>query len=375
MKIVIAPDSFKGSLSAEEVGRTIKNGILFENPNAIVTVIPMADGGEGTLEALLFSTNGVIINLEASGSFFEKKPVRYGVLGDGITVIIEIAQIVGLADVPDEKKNPLLTTTYGIGETILHALDNGNRKFIIGIGGSATNDGGIGMLQALGGKFLDRNDSSVVPIGASLNEIRSVDLANIDSRIYQSEIIIASDVNNPLCGSQGASYVFAPQKGADLEQVKKLDDGLSNYGNLIEKHLDKNLMNIPGAGAAGGLGFALLALGADIQSGAKIVAERTGLEERIRAADWIITGEGKSDYQTVFGKAPVFVAKIAKKHNVKAILISGSLGEGLEKLYDYFVSVNSIVRGPTTLDDAILNANENLFNSARNITRLLNLIP
>jgi len=374
MKIVVAPDSFKGSLSAEEVGKTIKKGILYEFPTAKVTIIPMADGGEGTLEALIFSTKGVIINLEATGIFFEKKPVSYGILGDEKTVIIEIAKIVGLANVPDKKKNPLITTTYGIGETILNALDNGYRKFIIGLGGSATNDGGIGMLKALGGEFLDKSNSPVVPIGSALREIEYVDLSNIDSRIYQSEIIIASDVNNPLCGKEGASYVFGPQKGASLEQVKELDEGLNNFGKLIEQHLNKNLINIPGAGAAGGLGFALLAIGAKIQSGAKIVAEMSGLEKEIAGAQWVITGEGRSDYQTIYGKAPIFVAEIARKHNVKAILLSGSLGEGFERLYDYFVSLHSIVREPTTLDDAMQNVKKYLFESARNITRLLQTI-
>ncbi len=374
MKIVVAPDSFKGSLSAEEVGKTIKKGILHEFPTAKVTIIPMADGGEGTLEALIFSTKGVIINLEATGIFFEKKPVSYGILGDEKTVIIEIAKIVGLANVPNKKKNPLITTTYGIGETILNALDNGYRKFIIGLGGSATNDGGIGMLKALGGEFLDKSNLPVVPIGSALREIEYVDLSNIDSRIYQSEIIIASDVNNPLCGKEGASYVFGPQKGASLEQVKELDEGLNNFGKLIEQHLNKNLINIPGAGAAGGLGFALLAIGAKIQSGAKIVAEMSGLEKEIAGAQWVITGEGRSDYQTIYGKAPIFVAEIARKHNVKAILLSGSLGEGFERLYDYFVSLHSIVREPTTLDDAMQNVKKYLFESARNITRLLQTI-
>lgn len=371
MKIIIAPDSFKGSLSAREVGLAIKKAFKSEIPGAQIEVIPMADGGEGTLETLLFATKGKEIVVDATGPLGERRSTAYGVLGDGKTAVIEMAQVAGLPIIPPGKRNPMLTTTYGVGELISHALDQGYRHFIIGLGGSATNDGGLGMLQALGVGFFDASGSPVKPIGASLKEIKTIDFHTLDARIRQCELTVASDVENPLCGPQGASFIFGPQKGATTEQVNQLDEGLKHYSGLIEQELNQVWQHQPGAGAAGGLGFALLALGARIVSGAKVVADATGLKSHIESADWVITGEGQSDGQTLYGKVPSFVAKLANEYGVHSVLLSGGLGDGFEQLYSLFVSCHSIVPGPVTLEQAMENAEEYLIQAARNIARLV----
>ncbi len=373
MKIIIAPDSFKGSLSAKEVGLTIQEAFLKEIPGAEVEVLPMADGGEGTLNALLFATNGEKVNTVATGPMGEQVTTVYGILGDGKTAVIEMAQVAGLPMVPASKRNPTQTTTYGVGELVVAALEKGIRSFIIGLGGSATNDGGLGMLQALGAVFLDQADMPVNPIGASLSEITKVDLTNMHPGLKESQIRVASDVENPLCGENGASFIFGPQKGATAAQVKLLDAGMANYAGLVEANLGKKLQHIPGAGAAGGLGFGFLVLGAEILSGAQVVAEATALEDRIAKADLVITGEGQSDFQTLYGKAPFYVAQLAKKHGVGTILISGGLGQGHAQLLEQFVSCQAIVNTPMPLEQAIAQARPLLSSSARNIARLLNL--
>lgn len=371
MKIVIAPDSFKGSLSAKEVGIIIKEAFTDEVPGVQIYTIPMADGGEGTLDALLFSTNGRKINTFATGPLEERIQTCYGILGDGETAVIEMAQVAGLPMVAEDKRNPLLTTTFGVGEIIAEAIQTGLRSFIIGLGGSATNDGGLGMLQALGATFLDQDHQPVKPVGDSLLKIASIDFTTLNPKLKECRFRVASDVENPLCGMNGASHVFGPQKGATAEQVLLLDEGLKNYAGLIEKALQTSLQNTPGAGAAGGLGFAFLTIGAEILSGSQLVAEAAGLKDRIEEADWVITGEGQSDYQTLFGKAPFFVAKMAKECGVPTILISGSLGKGHEQLLDHFVSCHSIINAPTSLADSMANAKTYLSSSARNIARLL----
>ncbi|WP_161890809.1 glycerate kinase [Pontibacter russatus] len=372
MKIVVAPDSFKGSLTAKEAGLTIQTAFEKEIPGVRVAVVPMADGGEGTLDALVFATNGKKIAATATGPLGEQAQTHYGILGDGKTAVIEMAQVAGLPMVPANRRNPLLTTTYGVGELIAAALDKGIRSFIIGLGGSATNDGGLGMLQALGAAFLDEKGSQVKPVGASLQQIAEVDFTNLRPELKACRFRIASDVQNPLCGETGASHVFGPQKGATAAQVRQLDEGLSHYACLVENHLYVKLQNTPGAGAAGGLGFGLLALGAEILSGAQVVAEATGLEKQIAAADWVITGEGQSDFQTLYGKAPFFVATLAKQHKVDTILISGGLGKGHELLLEHFVSCHSIINAPMPLEQAIAEAQPLLFSCARNIARLVN---
>jgi glycerate kinase len=371
MDIVIAPDSFKGSLSSIEVCNTIKRAFAAEFPQANIQVFPMADGGEGTVESLVFATNGKKVFLEACGPYREITSVYYGVLGDHETAVIETAAICGLPMIPKTELNPLLSTTFGIGEAVLHALDNGYRKFIIGLGGSATNDGGFGMLSALGAKFLDDQGMPVEPKAGSLKKIASVDFASIDKRVFESEIVVACDVTNPLCGVQGASYVYGPQKGAGEEQVRQLDHYLQHFAEKVEKHINKEIQNIPGAGAAGGLGFGLLTLGAVMREGAGIISHAIGLREAVEKAELVITGEGRSDSQTKYGKVPYFVARLAKEYNSKTILISGSLGEGIEELDDYFVSCHSIAQGPISLEDCINNADQLLSQSARYIARLI----
>lgn len=371
MKIVVAPDSFKGSLSAKEVGITIKEAFELEIPGVQVAVLPMADGGEGTLDALVFATNGEKMEASATGPLGELVKTCYGILGDGETAVVEMAQVAGLPMVPKDKRNPLLTTTVGVGELIAAALEKGIRSFIIGLGGSATNDGGLGLLQALGAVFLDEKGNQVKPIGASLQQISKVDFSDLRPELKACRFRIASDVENPLCGENGASLVFGPQKGATEAQVQQLDEALKHYANLVENHLNVSLQDIPGAGAAGGLGFGFLALSAEILSGAQVVAEATGLENHIATADWVITGEGQSDFQTLYGKAPFFVASLAKKHGVSTILISGGLVKGHEQLLDHFVSCHSIINAPMPLEQAIANAQSLLFSCARNIARLL----
>lgn len=371
MNIVIAPDSYKGSLSALEVGTTIKEAFLQEMPDADIEVIPMADGGEGTLETLVFATNGKRIHIEVAGPLGAPVASEYGVLGDGKTVVIEMANIAGLPMVPAHQRNPMYTTTFGIGEAILKAAKSGYQDFIIGLGGSATNDGGLGMLQALGATFLDENGHSVQPFGSALFNVKKVDFSTMNSIVNECHFRIASDVDNPLCGERGASAVFGPQKGATEKQVVEFDQALKNYADLIESDHGVKLQNTPGAGAAGGLGFAFLLIGGELQSGSEIVAEATNLVEKIKHSNWVITGEGQSDYQTLYGKVPSFIAKTSKKFGKPTILISGGLGKGYEQLYDYFVSCSSITAGPITLEDCMENARELLFNQARNIARLI----
>ncbi|GGC89629.1 glycerate kinase [Thalassobacillus devorans] len=373
MKIVIAPDSFKECLPAYAVGESIKKGFLTQMPEADIEVFPMADGGEGTLESLIYATKGKKVEMETSDPLGNHITTHYGILGDNKTVVIEMAQVAGLQIVTDKNINK--ASTFGVGELIKDAIDKGHRKFIIGLGGSATNDGGAGMLHALGGKFFDAEGEQVPVGGGYVKQIATVDLSEIHPLIYDCEIIIASDVENELCGPHGATYVFGPQKGAKEEELAELDKGIHHYANLIENASGKKLQKIPGAGAAGGLGFGLLVLGAEIRSGARIVAEAMNLEKCLQTADWVITGEGKSDSQSLYGKVPVYVASIAKKYRAKTILLSGALGKDYQQLYDYFTSCHSITRGPISLVDSMKNAEKLLYDSAYNIARLISLSP
>jgi glycerate kinase len=371
MRIVIAPDSFKGSLTSKEVCQTISSAFRDEIPGVAIEAIPMADGGEGTIDSLVFSTNGATKEINVSGPALTRCSSRYGVLGDGKTAVIEVASICGITMLTNVQKNPLYTSSYGVGEALRHALDQGFRHFIVGLGGSASNDGGMGMLQALGVEFTDGKGDAVRPVGGSLPDVQFVDFSRLDPRVLESELLIASDVENPLCGVHGASHVFGPQKGASPIQVKLLDEALSMYGDLIERNLKKSLKEVPGAGAAGGIGFALLAVGGAMMAGAKLIGDAAQLRNKISGADWVITGEGQSDVQTLFGKAPIHVAKLAKECGVNAILISGGLGEGFQKLYEYFVSCHSITQGPISLEQCMQNARQLLYDSARNVARLL----
>ncbi|TMU83944.1 glycerate kinase [Bacillus sp. BHET2] len=373
MNILIAPDSFKGSLRSIEVGTVMEKAFLDESPDFQTTVIPMADGGEGTLETLIYATGGKKIKTTATGPLGKKVPTEYGVLGDLKTAVIEIASISGLTLVPSDQRNPYHTTSYGIGEVIKEAMEDGYRSFIIALGGSSTNDGGFAMLQALGVSFYDEEGKSVGPFGKDLRLISKVDWSTIHPLVKDCTFLIASDVENPLCGEEGASSVFGPQKGARKEQVKELDQQLHTFSQLLQKEKGINFQATSGSGAAGGLGFAFLHLNGLIKSGAKVVAEATNLTAAIQKADWILTGEGQSDYQTLFGKLPFYIAELANNHRIPVSLLAGSLGEGYQELYSHFASCHSIAVGPMSLQESFERVDELLYHETRNIARILHV--
>ncbi|MDK2919784.1 MAG: glycerate 2-kinase [Candidatus Petromonas sp.] len=355
MRIVIAPDSFKGSLSAKEVADNIEIGIRKVYSDIDILKVPMADGGEGTVESLVDATGGEIIRLEVTGPLGEKVESFYGIMGDKKTAVIEMAAASGLPLVPNDKRNPMITTTYGTGELIKSALDRGCRDFIIGIGGSATNDGGSGMLEALGVKFLDKNGKKLPWGGGALINLDKIDMSSLDERLKSSRFVVACDVDNPLCGTNGASYVYGPQKGATVEMVQKLDRVLNHYGNMIKKYLGKDVMDIKGAGAAGGLGAGFMAfLNAQLKPGVDIVIEKTRLKEIVKDADLVITGEGKMDSQTIYGKTPFGVAKVAKGFGIPVIAIAGCISDDAHINHEQGIdAMFSIVNYPIELQDAL----------------------
>lgn len=353
MKVVVVIDSLKGSLSSIEAGNAAKDGILSAYPNADVVVKPLADGGEGTTEALVTGMNGELKTVEVCGPLGEKVQAQIGMINE--TAIIEMAQAAGLPLVEAEKRNPLVTTTYGVGEMIKSCIEAGCKKFIVGIGGSATNDAGLGMLMALGFKFLDANGNEVLQGGQGLSQVVSIDETNVLPELASCEFKIACDVNNPLYGEQGAAYIYAPQKGANPEMVEVLDAGLKHFAQVVATHKGEDFAKLPGAGAAGGLGFAFTAfLGGTLESGVKIILEETKLEEELKNADFVMTGEGRIDHQTAMGKAPIGVAKLAKKHNCKVIGVAGATTSKARKCNEegmdaYF----SIVNGAMSLEEAM----------------------
>ena len=373
MKILIAPQSYKGSISAIKVAEAIKQGALNIFPDIKSLIIPVADGGDGTLETLVESTNGTIHNSNATGPLGNSIPVIWGTLGDSKTAIIEMARISGLALVPQNKRNPYYTTSYGLGEIIKEALDLGYRKFIIGIGGSATNDGGAGMAQALGAKLTDENKKPIDLGGLALNEITKIDISGIDPRINESEILVACDVNNPLCGPYGASFIYGPQKGASPEMVKTLDDALYHFGSQLIRDTGINSMEIEGSGAAGGIGGGMVGfLNAKLKPGIEIVLDSLDFDKSLKNVDLVITGEGQIDFQTVFSKAPIGVAKHAKKYNIPVIAICGSLGENYQDVHSHGIdAVIPIIPKPMDLKNASDNAYELIKNTSEQIFRIL----
>ncbi|MFK7680413.1 glycerate kinase [Priestia megaterium] len=375
MKIVIAPDSFKESLTALNVCEAVEKGIRTHFPNAEISKVPMADGGEGTVQSLVDATGGQIIQAKVTGPLGKEVEAFYGILGDGKTAVIEMAAASGLHHVPVDKRNPLITTTRGTGELILKALDQKVKHIIIGIGGSATNDGGAGMAKALGAKLLDANGAEMKEGGGSLNQLAAIDLTNLDSRLAEVKVEVACDVDNPLTGETGASAVFGPQKGATPDMVKQLDRNLAHYAAVIEKEMDIHIQNVPGAGAAGGIGGGLLAfLSAELNPGVDIVIEATQLESYIKDADLVITGEGRIDGQTIYGKTPIGVAKTAKKHSVPVIAIAGSIGTGSEAVYEHGISaLFSVVPGAVDLSEALEKAGENIERTAKNVASVIRL--
>ena len=372
MKIVIAPDSFKGSVSAKDAAISIKRGLIKVYKDTDVVCVPMADGGEGTVQPMVDATAGKIINIKVHGPMLREVAAFYGILGDGRTAVIEMAAASGLPLVSDDQKDPMRASTYGTGELIKHALDNGCDRIIMGVGGSATNDGGQGMAKALGVKFLDQQGNDIGYGGGSLDKLYSIDVSGMDKRIKNCEVILACDVENPLCGPMGATYIFGPQKGAKDGVLEILDKNLAHYAEIVKSTLNVDIKNYPGAGAAGGLGGGALAfLNAKIKKGVEIVIDMVNLEEHIRGADLVITGEGMMDYQTQFGKTPYGVARTAKKYGVPVIALVGKIGKGYEALYDLGIdSIFSIVDGPMSLEDSMMNAEKLLEETAERVMRL-----
>ncbi len=370
-KIVVAPDSYKGSLTSPEAARIMQMAIKMEFPDVEVIRAPMADGGEGTVEVLVESCGGEIKRAQVTGPLGEPVESFFGVLPDG-TGVIEMAAAAGLPLVPPEKRNPMRTTTYGVGELIKAALDEGCRKIIIGIGGSATNDAGAGMAQALGAKLLDAEGKQIGFGGGELLRLEKIDLSEMDPRVKETKFIIASDVNNPLYGPEGAAYVYAPQKGATPAQVVELDRALRKFAEVVERDLDKEIADVPGAGAAGGLGAGLMAfLDAELRMGVAVVMEVTNFEEKVKDADLVITGEGKIDSQVKFGKALLGVARVAQKYGVPVVAIAGQVDEDADVVFDYGITaIFSMLQGPATLEEAMRRTASLLAVETQNVVRL-----
>jgi glycerate kinase len=373
MRILIAPDSYKNALSALEVAKSLKSGLQKVFPDAEMKILPMADGGEGTVEALIDATGGQIISTRVHDPLMRPIESSFGITGDGVTAVIEMASASGIQMITSDERNPWITTTFGTGELIHAALDNGCRDVILGIGGSATNDCGTGMAAALGVKFLDQTGNPVVQGGGMLAEVVRIDMSGLDERIKDTKIMVACDVTNPLTGPDGASHVYGPQKGANPDMVKKLDSNLERFSGLIAEQLGKEVGNIPGAGAAGGLGAGLIAfLDGELVEGVPIIAAKTGLDEAVAKTDIVITGEGGIDFQTQFGKTPYGVAQVAKKHGKPVIAVTGTIGEGAEELYNQGIDVVvSILDKPLSLEEAIKQTPNLLEATGERIGRLL----
>ncbi|KAB8131052.1 glycerate kinase [Gracilibacillus oryzae] len=369
MNIVIAPDSYKGSLTATEVAETMQNAIK-EISDDHVIIKPMADGGDGTIEAILSSGEGKLIHLKTTGPLGEPVNTYYAIINQK-TAVIETALHAGIIQVPDKDRNPENTTTYGIGEAINDAIDKGCQTIIAGLGGSATNDGGLGMLQALGLRAYDNNHNELGPYGKDLLAVESVDITELNPKLKSIDFKIACDVDNPLCGPNGATAIYGPQKGASESQIITFDQALQKYADILEAKLNTSIKDFPGAGAAGGLGFAFLALGGKLESGAQLIATATNLEEAIKNADIIITGEGQSDEQTLFGKAPGYVADLANKYQKPAILLSGSLGNNIDPLRQKFAGCFSIINKPLSLQECMDNSKELLREQTKQICSLI----
>ncbi|RAZ66470.1 glycerate kinase [Planococcus maitriensis] len=358
MKIIVAPDSFKGSISAEQAARAMAEGILDAAPGSEVIELPSADGGEGTMANLVAATNGRIVTQQVSGPLGELVSASYGVLGNGETCVIELAEASGLTLLSETERDPERASTEGTGELIRYALDAGFRDFIIGLGGSATNDGGTGILRALGMQFLDSSGEVLPPGAGPLDELYKIDASSFDSRIRDCGFVIASDVDNPLIGQNGASHVFGPQKGASDETAKDLDRKLSHYADILEKETGVSLHDVPGAGAAGGAGGAFMAFfPAVMKRGVDVVLEASGFSESVVSSDLVFTGEGKSDRQTLYGKTAFGIAQMAAAHGKPVILLSGTVDpESRSDLERFFEEVHSVSGGAVTEKQSMDNA-------------------
>ncbi len=377
MKILIAPDSFKESLSAEKVAAAIAAGFQSVFPAAEIIQLPVADGGEGTTAALVAATNGTLHKKTVSNPLGHPLEASWGELGNGSSAVIETAAASGLDLLPASARNPMLATTRGTGELILAALDQGMRHIIVGLGGSATNDGGAGLLQALGVGLLDKHGEEIPPGGAGLAALHSIDLSQMDARLAHVQFAVACDVDNPLVGEYGASAVFGPQKGADAAMVQQLDANLQHFADLILATTGKDVASIPGAGAAGGLGAAFLAfLPARLQSGIDIVLDAVAFDRHLRGADLVITGEGRIDSQTIRGKTPIGVSKRAKAQGIPVIALAGSVAADAGIVHEHGITaLFSVVPGVVTLDAALEQAAGNLYRTARNVATVWQLNP
>ncbi len=381
MKIVIAPDSYKESLSAMEVASTIEQGFHQVLPNATYIKLPVADGGEGTVQSMVDATNGHLVELNVTGPLGQQVTAHYGILGhnrlqdSNKTAVIEMAAASGLHHVPINQRNPLMTTSYGTGELIVHALEGGINHIIIGLGGSATNDGGVGMLQALGAKFLDENGADIGFGGASLNHIETIEIGGLHPKLKECTIEVACDVNNPLCGKQGASAIFGPQKGATPEMVEQLDHALNHFADQTLTTGISECREQAGAGAAGGMGYAVLAyLNAQLRPGINIVMETVELASHLIDADLVITGEGRLDSQTLMGKTPMGVATEANKLGIPVIAIAGCVSDDANVLLEHgFKAIFSVTPRAMELEQVLASAKHNLLNTAVNIARLYNI--
>ncbi|MBB5191045.1 glycerate kinase [Silvimonas terrae] len=372
MKIVIAPDSYKESLTALEVAEHIEAGFREVFPAAQYVKVPMADGGEGTVQAMIEATQGQRIAVTVTGPLGQPVPAFYGLTGDGHTAVIEMAAASGLALVPPTQRNPLLTTSYGTGELIRAALDKGARRFIIGLGGSATNDGGAGLAQALGARFTDLAGASIGPGGGALAQLAHIDFSTLDARLAQCQIDVACDVDNPLTGPQGASAIFGPQKGATPAMVAQLDQSLAHLGQLLAQVVGSGVADCPGAGAAGGMGAMLLALGGHLRPGVEIVTDAVALAAALQDADLVITGEGRMDSQTIHGKTPMGVAQVAQRQGIPVIGIAGCLSSDVAVVYPHgFAAVFSVMHAASTVEEALAQAAGNVRLAARNVAAAL----
>jgi len=373
--VVIAIESFKGSLSSVQAGNAIKDGVKTVFPEAEVYISPIADGGEGTMEAIVGATGGEIVRIPVHNPLAEEIIASYGIIPESNTAIIEMASAAGLPLIPLEQRNPLYTTTYGVGEMIGDAIERGCRNFIVGIGGSATNDGGVGMLQALGFEFLDSEGDSIVFGAEGLSDLAEIRTENAMPELSECTFHIACDVENPLCGEKGASAVYGPQKGATAEDVAKMDGWLKKYAELTKTVLPEANPDYPGSGAAGGMGFAFLSyLNSELKSGIELVIRQTNLEEHIKTADVVVTGEGRLDGQSAMGKAPVGVAKIAKKYGKKVVAFAGCVTDEAAECNKHGIDAFfPILRTPCTVERAMEcdYAYENLKKTSEQVFRLL----
>ncbi|PNZ70337.1 glycerate kinase [Staphylococcus croceilyticus] len=374
-KIVIATDSFKESMSAKEAGLAIQRGFQkILNKTINYDIIPMADGGEGTTDALKEALNAETYKVKVHDPLHHDIEASYARSQDNNVAIIEMAAASGLDLLKSHEREPLKTSTFGVGELIKDALDHGVSKIILGLGGSATNDGGSGMLTALGVKFLDENEETLPLGGGYLSQLARIDLSQLDSRLEHVQFEVACDVNNPLLGDNGATAVYGPQKGVTDKMIPKLDSALATYHDMIERDVNKNVKDVPGAGAAGGLGAGILAFfsNASLSKGIDIVLQETQFSKRVKDADLVITGEGKMDAQTIYGKTPIGVAQAAKQYDIPVVAICGSLGDGYEAVYEHGIdSAFSIIEQPMEIDDLLTKGKHNMQRTAENVARLL----